>query len=66
MKRLLAIVRAQLRASVALALQYRLEFLVEGALSVLRVGVTLVPVLVVFGQRPMVEGWSFPEMLLVL
>jgi len=66
MKRLLAIVRAQLRASVALALQYRLEFVVEGALSVLWVGVTLVPVLVVFGQRPVVGGWSFPEMLLVL
>ena len=66
MRRVLAIVRAQLRASVALALQYRLEFLVEGALAVLWMAVTLVPVLVVFGTRGAVEGWTFPEMLLVL
>jgi ABC-2 type transport system permease protein len=66
MRRALAIVRAQLRASVALALQYRLEFLVEGALAMLWIAVTLVPVLVVFGTREAVEGWTFPEMLLVL
>ena len=66
MKRTFAIVRAQLRASVALALQYRIEFIVEGALAVLWMAVTLVPVLVVFGTRTAVEGWTFPEMLLVL
>jgi ABC-2 type transport system permease protein len=66
MKRALAILRAQLRASIALALQYRLEFLVEGALAILWIGVTLVPILVVFGTRHAVEGWTFPEMLLVL
>jgi len=66
MRRALAIVRAQLRASVALALQYRLEFLVEGALAILWIAATLVPVLVVFGIRDAVVGWTFPEMLLVL
>jgi ABC-2 type transport system permease protein len=66
MKRLFAIVRAQLRASAALALQYRLEFVVEGALAVLWVGVTLIPILVVFGRTQAIAGWSFPEMLLVL
>src|SRR5207248_4813202 len=66
MKRLFAVVRAQLRASVALALQYRLEFVVEGALAVLWVAVTLVPILVVFGRTESIAGWSFPEMLLVL
>jgi len=66
MRRALAIVRAQLRASIALALQYRLEFLVEGALAILWIAVTLVPMLVVFGTRDAVEGWTFPEMLLVL
>jgi len=66
MRRALAIVRAQLRTSLALALQYRLEFLVEGALAILWIAVTLVPVLVVFGTRDAVEGWTFPEMLLVL
>jgi ABC-2 type transport system permease protein len=66
MRRALAIVRAQLRASLALALQYRLEFVVEGALAILWIAVTLVPMLVVFGTRDAVEGWTFPEMLLVL
>jgi ABC-2 type transport system permease protein len=66
MKRLLAVVRAQLRASAALALQYRVEFVVEGALAVLWVGVTLVPIVVVFGRTDSIAGWSFPEMLLVL
>jgi ABC-2 type transport system permease protein len=66
MTRMFAIVRAQLRASLALALQYRIEFIVEGALAVLWMAVTLVPVLVVFGTRTAVEGWTFPEMLLVL
>ncbi len=66
MRRALSIVRAQLRASMALGLQYRLEFLVEGGLAVLWMAVTLIPLLVVFGTRQAVEGWTFPEMLLVL
>ena len=66
MKRLLAIVRAQLRASAALALQYRVEFVVEGVLAVLWVAVTLIPILVVFGRTEAIAGWSFPEVLLVL
>jgi viologen exporter family transport system permease protein len=60
------VVRAQLRASVAIALQYRLEFAVEGALALLWIGVTLVPLLVVFGSRENIAGWTFPEMLVVL
>jgi ABC-2 type transport system permease protein len=66
MRRLLAVVRAQLRASAVLALQYRVEFLVEGALALLWMAVALVPILVVFGVRSAVAGWTFPEMLLVL
>jgi ABC-2 type transport system permease protein len=66
MKRTLTILRAQLRASAALALQYRLEFVIEGALAILWMAVTLVPVLVIFGTRQSVAGWTFPEMLLVL
>src|SRR5207253_2096917 len=59
-------VRAQLRASIATALQYRFEFAVEGALALLWMGVTLVPLIVVFGTRETVAGWTFPEMLVVL
>src|SRR5207248_11046936 len=64
--RALRVVRAQLRASVAVALQYRFEFAVEGALALLWMGVTLVPLVVVFGTRDSVAGWTFPEMLVVL
>jgi len=66
MMRLLRVVRAQLRTSMALAVQYRLEFVVEGLLALLWMGVTLVPLLVVFGTRASVAGWTFPEMLVVL
>ncbi len=66
MMRAVRVVRAQLRASVAIALQYRLEFAVEGALALLWVGVTLFPLIVVFGARPEVAGWTFAEMLVVL
>jgi ABC-2 type transport system permease protein len=66
MMRTLRVVRALLHASVALALQYRIEFVVEGALALLWMAVTLVPLLVVFGNRGAVAGWTFPEMLIVL
>jgi ABC-2 type transport system permease protein len=64
--RILRVIRAQLRMSLALALQYRLEFVVEGLLALLWMAVTLVPLLVVFGNRASVAGWTFPEMLVVL
>lgn len=64
--RLFNVIRAQVHASLALALQYRLEFVVEGALSLLWMAVTLVPIFVVFGARAAVAGWTFPEMLVVL
>src|SRR5436309_15455231 len=50
----------------SLAVQYRLDFVVEGLLAVLWMAVALVPVLVVFHARGAVVGWTFPEMLLVL
>lgn len=66
MKRTLKVLRALLHASVALALQYRIEFVIEGTLALLWMAVTLVPLLVVFGNRGTVAGWSFPETLVVL
>jgi len=66
MIRAVQVVRAQLRASVAMALQYRLEFAVQGALALLWIAVTLFPLLVLFGTRPEVAGWTFAEMLVVL
>jgi ABC-2 type transport system permease protein len=56
----------QLRTSVLTAMQYRTDFVVRGLLAVLWMVVTLVPLLVVFGARRQVAGWSFPEALVVL
>ncbi len=62
----LRVLRALARTSLALTLQYRLEVLGEGLLSMLWLATALVPVWVVFGKRGAVEGWSYPEMLLVI
>jgi len=64
--RVLQVLKAQLRASLSLALQYRLDFVIEGLLSLLWIAVTLVPLYVVFGTRPSVAGWTFPETLVVM
>jgi ABC-2 type transport system permease protein len=64
--RYLRLLAVQLRASFALSLQYRAEFLGEGALALFWVFWSLVPVFVVFGHRPSVAGWSFDEALVVM
>jgi len=55
----------QLRASLATAMQYRADFLVDGVMSLWWMIWTLVPLWVVFGGRQSVAGWSFSEALLV-
>lgn len=66
MLRYLRLLGIQLRASAAVAMQYRVDFLVEGALAVFWTGWSLVPLLVVFGNREGVAGWSFEEALVVI
>ena len=61
--RLLAI---QLRASLVLSLQYRVEFFGSALLAFFWVGWSLVPILVVFQHREAVAGWSYEEALVVL
>jgi ABC-2 type transport system permease protein len=56
----------QLRASLLLALQYRLDFAVDAILSLCWIAASLAPLIVVFGQRPTIVGWSWPEALLVV
>jgi ABC-2 type transport system permease protein len=65
-RRYLGLLLVQLRASTALALQYRLEFVGQGTLSLLWTAWSLVPLLVVFGRREGVAGWSFEEALVVI
>ena len=56
----------QMRTSMVLAMQYRLDFLIEGVVSAFWLGVTLIPLLVVFGKRPSVAGWTYDQALLVV
>ncbi len=55
----------QLRTSLALALQYRLDFVTEGFVEVFWTITAIVPLFVVFGGRPEVAGWSFGEAMMV-
>jgi ABC-2 type transport system permease protein len=66
LRRYAGLFRAQVSISTLTAMQYRADFVVRGLIAVLWMGVTLVPVLVVFGVRRTVAGWSFPESLLVV
>src|SRR5512136_2163662 len=47
-------------------MQYRLEFMVEGAMAFFWMAWAVVPLLVVYGHRPVVSGWSFEEALVVM
>jgi len=66
MRRYLALFGVQFRASAAVAMQYRLDFLVEGGLAVFWMAWSLVPLLVVYQHRQGVAGWSFAEALVVI
>jgi ABC-2 type transport system permease protein len=66
MGRYLRLLGVQFRASAAVAMQYRVDFLVEGALALFWMGWSLVPLLVVYGHRSEVAGWSFEEALVVI
>jgi ABC-2 type transport system permease protein len=65
-RRYAGLFRVQLSMSVLTAMQYRADFAVKGLIAVLWMAVTLVPVLVVFGVRKTVAGWTFPESLVVV
>ncbi len=66
MLRYLRLLGIQLRASATVAMQYRVDFLVEGGLALFWTSWSLVPLLVVFGNRKGVAGWSFEEALVVI
>jgi ABC-2 type transport system permease protein len=66
MTRYLTLLGIQLRASALLAMQYRLDFVLDGLMSLFWTGSALVPLLVLYGQRSSVAGWTWPEALLVV
>jgi ABC-2 type transport system permease protein len=64
--RYLRLFAVQARISIAQAMAYRANFLIEGALSVAWLGVTLLPVYVLFEHRPSFAGWDAPSALIVI
>ena len=66
MVRYLRLLGIQLRASTAVAMQYRVDFLVQGALALFWTTWSLVPIAVVYGRRSSIAGWSFEESLVVV
>lgn len=64
--RYLRLLGTQLRVSLALGMQYRWEFLLDGGLTVLWTIVGLVPLSIAFRGRPPIEGWTFDRALVVI
>jgi ABC-2 type transport system permease protein len=64
--RYLRLLGVQLRTSALLSMQYRLEFFLDGLMSVFWTASALVPLLVLFSERTSVAGWTWPEALLVV
>jgi viologen exporter family transport system permease protein len=64
--RYLRLLGVQLRASLTVAIQYRVEFFVQGGLALFWSTGSLVPLVVVFGARPTIAGWTFDEALVVV
>jgi ABC-2 type transport system permease protein len=65
-RRYARLLRVQLRMAAVGAMQYRADFAVRGIIAVLWMAVALAPILVVFGTRQQVAGWSFAEALVVV
>jgi ABC-2 type transport system permease protein len=66
MSRYLSLFATQLRTSIATAMQYRANFIIEGMLSVAWLAIALLPLLVVFEHRDKVAGWDQPSALIVM
>jgi ABC-2 type transport system permease protein len=66
LRRYAGLMRVQMGMSALAAMQYRADFFVRGLIAILWISITLIPLLVVFGMRQSVAGWSFAESLVVV
>jgi len=64
--RYLRLIRTQLRVSVATAMQYRADFLVEGVMSLYWLGWNLLPLFILYADRETVAGWDRASALVVI
>ena len=65
MRGYVTLVWLQLRTSMALAMQYRVDFVTDAFVEVFWTMTALAPLFVVFSSRPEMAGWSFGEALMV-
>jgi ABC-2 type transport system permease protein len=66
MTRYLRLFAIQLRVSAAQAMAYRANFLAQGVMSLVWMALTLVPLIVIFGQDEKVADWDEPLALIVM
>lgn len=66
MLRYLKLLGASVRLSGLLAMQYRWEFLLDGVFSVFWTITALLPLWLVFEERPVIAGYRYPEALCVV
>ena len=66
MRRYLTLLALQLKLSLLLSLQYRLDFVVGAVLSLFWTAIALIPLLVLFSGRKTVAGWKADEALVVV
>lgn len=56
----------QLRLSLSLGMQYRWDFVIDGAVSLLWTALGLIPLYIALHDRPPVAGWTFERALVVV
>ena len=66
MNRYLRLLSLQLRISIASAMAYRANFVIEGVMSLVWMTITLIPLIIVFDGRDTVAGWTRPEAMIVM
>lgn len=64
--RYLQLLAVQIRISIAAALAYRANFLIQGAMSAAWLGLTLLPLIVVYDERTRISSWDLPSALIVM
>ena len=60
MLRYLRLASVQLRISAAAGMAYRADFILEGVMAIAWMALTLLPLIVLYGERQSVAGWDWP------
>ncbi|MBA3462097.1 MAG: ABC-2 family transporter protein [Deltaproteobacteria bacterium] len=66
MMRYVRLLLVQMRISAAAGMAYRADFLLEGLMAITWMGLTLLPLVVLYQGREMVAGWDAPSALIVI